>query len=45
MRTMAARPSLISGAALGGALVWGSVELFALTWSRLSERLRMLIKA
>lgn len=35
-----ARTLLISFAALGGALLWGGVEFFALQWSRLGERFR-----
>jgi len=42
MRTLAARPALISGAALAGALAWGAVEFFALQWSRLADRIRRL---
>jgi hypothetical protein len=39
MRSAAARSSFTSGAAIGVALVWGTVELLALQWSRLVERL------
>jgi len=38
MQPMAARTTLISGAALGAALVWGTMELVALQWSRFVER-------
>jgi hypothetical protein len=40
MRNLSARSALIAGTALGGALVWGAVELVALQWSWLTERLR-----
>jgi hypothetical protein len=42
LRTMPQRHTLISGAALAGALLWGAVELVALQWSRFNARLRML---
>ena len=38
MQPEAARTTVISGAALGAALVWGAVECLALLWSRLRER-------
>jgi hypothetical protein len=31
----------LSGAALGGAMLWGTVEFLALQWSWFSERFRM----
>jgi hypothetical protein len=31
----------MSGAAIGGALLWGLTEFLALQWSRLSERIRL----
>jgi hypothetical protein len=39
MRHASTRPLLLSSLALGGALLWGLLECFALLWSRLSERL------
>ena len=40
MRNTAARSSLISGPAISLALVWGTVEFFALQWSRFKEGIR-----
>jgi hypothetical protein len=34
---MSPRVALISGAAIGGAVLWGAVEFIALQWSLLSE--------
>ena len=39
-RPVSARTLLISFAALGGAVLWGGAEFFALQWSRLGEKLR-----
>jgi hypothetical protein len=41
MRLFSARSSLLSGAAIGGAVIWGLAEFFALQWSGFSGRFRM----
>jgi len=41
MRIPSARSFAISVTALGGAVVWGLVELVALQWSRFSGRFRI----
>ncbi|MDR3669897.1 MAG: hypothetical protein P4L36_03580 [Holophaga sp.] len=38
MRNATARPTYLFGAAMGAALVWGTLELVALQWSRMVER-------
>ena len=40
MQPTVTRTTLISGAALGAALVWGAVEFVALQWNRFLERHR-----
>jgi hypothetical protein len=40
MRTMSTRATVISGTAIGVALLWGAVECLALFWSRFSGRFR-----
>jgi hypothetical protein len=44
MRSPSARSSVISGAAIGAAVIWGLAELLALQWSRFSERLRLRLR-
>jgi hypothetical protein len=41
MRSPSARSPLLSGAAIGAALIWGLTEFLALQWSRFSERFRL----
>jgi hypothetical protein len=38
MHHVSIRSWLLSGAAIGAALVWGTAEVFALQWSRLRAR-------
>ena len=45
MQPVAARSTLISGAALGAALAWGAVEFIALQWSKVRERFYMAASA
>ena len=39
MRTPSARPLFLTGAAIGGAVLWGLTEFFALQWCRFCERI------
>ena len=41
MRTPTARSLLISGAAIGVAVIWGLAELLALQWAGFSGRFRL----
>jgi len=38
MQPMVPRTTLITAAALGAALIWGTVEFLALQWCRLMDR-------
>lgn len=40
MRNLSARTPFMSGAAIGGAVIWGAMEFVALQWSRFSGRFR-----
>ncbi|MDP1830445.1 MAG: hypothetical protein Q8K67_00155 [Geothrix sp.] len=42
MRSISVRSSFISGAGIGGAVIWGVVEFLALQWSRINERFQAL---
>ena len=41
MRSLSAKSFLISGAAIGGAVIWGMAEFLALQWSGFSGWFRM----